>query len=130
MADLDTLKSKYAPVTEAIQSFGDLGATLDSEELDGEKLQLKATVPSKVVANRIWDIIKSVDESYADLDHQMTTSGGDEQPYTIKSGDNLSKISERFYGHANKYNEIAQANNIENPDLIKVGEEIKIPVLS
>ena len=130
MADLDALKSKYAPVIDGIQSFSDLGATLDSVALDGEKLQLKATVPSKVVANRIWDIIKSVDETYSDLDHQMATSGGDEQPYTIKSGDNLSKISERFYGHAGKYNEIAQANNIDNPDLIKVGQELSLPVLS
>jgi nucleoid-associated protein YgaU len=130
MADLDALKTKYAPVIDAINDFSDVGATLGDVSLAGDKLQLKATVPSKVVANRIWDIIKEVDSSYSDLDHQMTTSGGDEQPYTIANGDNLSKIAARFYGHANKYPEIAKANDIDNPDLIRVGQEIKLPVLS
>jgi LysM repeat protein len=130
MADLDALKSKYQPVIDEITSFSDLGSTLTNIDLTDDKLHIKGSVPSAVVNNRVWDVIKSVDASYADLNLELANTGGDEQPYTIKSGDNLSKISERFYGHANKYNEIAQANGLDNPDLIKVGEEIKIPVLS
>jgi LysM repeat protein len=130
MADLDQLKQKYEGVTTTIQEFGDLGATLDQVDLDGEKLHIKASVPSKVVLNRVWDKIKEADPSYADLHHEIATSGGDEQPYTIKSGDNLSHIARRFYGSAEKYTEVAKANNIENPDHIRVGEELKLPVLS
>jgi nucleoid-associated protein YgaU len=130
MADLDALKQKYAPVIEEIQSFSDLGATLDEPSLDGEQLHLKASVPSTVVANRIWDAIKATDATYSDLHHEMTTSGGETQAYTIKSGDNLSKIAKRFYGEASKYNDIAKANNIDDPNKIQVGQELTLTVLS
>ena len=70
MADLDQLKQKYAPVIETIESFSDLGAKVESVSLDGEKLYLKGSVPSQVVANRVWDVIKQVDPQYADLHHE------------------------------------------------------------
>jgi len=129
MADLEQLKSKYAGVTSTIQEFSDLGAKVDQVDPDGEKLHLKGTVPSKVVLNRVWDAIKQADPTYADLHHEITNTGGDEQPYTVKSGDNLSKIAKHFYGNAGKYSEIAKANNISNPDLIKVGQEINLPAI-
>jgi nucleoid-associated protein YgaU len=130
MADLEHLKQKYAGVIITIQGFADLGATVDQIDLDGDKLLLKATVPSTVVANRVWDAIKKADPTYADLHHEIATSGGAEQPHTIKPGDNLSHIAQRFYGAASKYAAIAQANGIADPDKIKVGQTINLPVLS
>jgi nucleoid-associated protein YgaU len=129
MADLEALKQKYAPVIDEIQGFSDLGATLEEPSLDGEQLHLKASVPSTVVANRVWDTIKATDATYSDLHHEMTTSGGDTQAYTIKSGDNLSKIAKRFYGSAGKYTEIASSNNIGDPDKIQVGQELTLSPL-
>jgi nucleoid-associated protein YgaU len=130
MADLETLKQKYAPVIATLQEFGEYGATIDSVDLDGDKLRLKGSVPSEVIANRVWDAIKQCDPTYADLEHQISTSGGAEQPYTIKSGDNLSKVSKLFYGNANKYQQIAEANGISDPNLIRAGQQINVPVLS
>jgi nucleoid-associated protein YgaU len=51
------------------------------------------------------------------------------QTYTVVGGDNLSKIAKKFYGHANRWHEIFQANRdqISNPDLIRVGQVLKIP---
>src|ERR1700761_8434039 len=121
MADLDALKQKYAPVIAMIQKFVPYGATLDAVDLAGEQLHIKATVPSTVVADRVWDAIKKVDPTYSDLKHEIATSGGETQPVTIKHGDTLSAISLLFYGSANKYTEIAKANNISNPDHISVG---------
>jgi LysM domain len=129
MADLEQLKQKYAPVIQAIQGFSDVGAKLESVSLDGEKLYVKGSVPSQVVANRIWDIIKQVDPQYADLHHEIITNGGPNQSYSVKSGDNLSNISKRFYGSANNYPKIAAASNIPDPDKIRVGQELTIPVL-
>jgi len=130
MADLDQLKQKYAGVISTIEGFSDLGANVEQVDLDGEKLHLKATVPSTVVANRTWDAIKKADPTYADLHHEIATSGGAEQPYTVQSGDNLSKIAKRFYGDANKYRDIARANGIDDPDKIKVGQDLSLPVIS
>lgn len=129
MADLEQLKQKYNPVISTINSFAEFGAKVEAVDLAGEQLHIKATVPSKVIANRVWDAIKQVDPSYADLKHEIGTAGGDTQPYTIKSGDNLSKISKLFYGSPNKYPEIAKANGIENPDRIQAGQQINLPAL-
>ncbi len=129
MADLEQLKQKYAPVIATIEKFGNEGAAVEEVSLDGEQLHLKATVPSTVVANRVWDAIKQVDPQYADLHHEIVTAGGAEQPYTIKSGDNLSKISQHFYGSANHYQKIAEANGIADANKIRAGQEISIPVL-
>jgi len=130
MADLNALKAKYAPVIGVIESFSEFGAKLDAVDLDGEQLHLKGSVPSEVIANRVWDVIKQCDPTFSDLHHEIATTGGATQPYTIKSGDNLSKISKLFYGNANKYSQIASANGIANPDLIKAGQQINIPVLT
>jgi nucleoid-associated protein YgaU len=126
MADLNQLKQKYAPVIDTIQSFSAEGATVNNVNLDGDKLLLQASVPSPVVANRVWDAIKQVDPTYADLHHEITTTG-DTQSYTIQSGDNLSKVSKHFYGDANKYEKIAQANGIADANKIRAGQTITIP---
>lgn len=49
--------------------------------------------------------------------------------YTIKSGDSLSKIAKQFYGNAQDWQKIYQANKdkIKNPDLIHPGQTIIIP---
>jgi nucleoid-associated protein YgaU len=130
MADLEQLKQKYNPVIATIQSYAEFGAKVDAVDLAGNQLHLKATVPSQVVANRVWDAIKQVDPTFSDLKHEIITAGGAAQPYTIKSGDSLSKISKLFYGNANKYNEIAQANGIPNPDRIQAGQQINVPPLN
>jgi len=51
------------------------------------------------------------------------------QYYTVKSGDTLSKISKQFYGDANQYNKIFEANKpmLSNPDKIYPGQNLRIP---
>ena len=58
---------------------------------------------------------------------QQPSTGARE--YTIKSGDTLSKIAKQFYGNANDWKKIHEANrvNIPNPDLIRPGQKIIIP---
>ncbi|WP_158792991.1 LysM peptidoglycan-binding domain-containing protein [Granulicella sp. L60] len=130
MADLDQLKQKYAPVIEGIEKFIPYGATLETVDLTGEQLHIRGTVPSTVVANRIWGYIKKCDPTYSDLHHEIGTTGGETQPYTIKSGDTLSAISLLFYGNANKYPQIAQANNIADPNKVPIGTTLQLPVLT
>ena len=128
MADLNQLKQKYAPVLQVMQEFSEYGAKVETVDLAGEQLHIKGSVPSQVIANRVWDAIKQVDPSYSDLKHEITTTGGAEQPYTIKAGDNLSKVSKLFYGTPNHYQQIAQANGISDPNKIQAGQQIKLPV--
>jgi PPM family protein phosphatase len=49
--------------------------------------------------------------------------------YTIKKGDNLFQISKKFYGNANKYKLIMEANNITDENKIIAGQVLKIPAV-
>ena len=52
-----------------------------------------------------------------------------ERMYTVVKGDTLSKIAKTYYGNANKWKLIFEANGdqIKNADLIKPGQVLKIP---
>ena len=52
------------------------------------------------------------------------------QEYTVKSGDSLSAIAQKFYGNAGEWDVIYQANKRiigDNPNMIQVGQTLKIP---
>jgi nucleoid-associated protein YgaU len=51
------------------------------------------------------------------------------QWHTVVSGDNLSKIAKKFYGDANKYPVIFEANKpmLTHPDKIYPGQLLRIP---
>lgn len=49
--------------------------------------------------------------------------------YTVKEGDTLFTISEKYYNDGYKYNEIAKANNIINVDQLEAGQVLEIPKL-
>lgn len=122
MASLDELKAKYQGALDVLSHFGytpEVGQ-------NGDKLQIKCNVTSDVVKNRVWDEIKAADASFADLDVQVTSNGPNDS-YEVKAGDNLSHISKFFYGTPNKYQKIAEANGMDDPDKIKVGQTLVIP---
>lgn len=52
-----------------------------------------------------------------------------EQTYTVQSGDTLSHIAEQFYGTAGAWKQIFEANRdqLDDPDLIKPGQVLKVP---
>jgi nucleoid-associated protein YgaU len=54
---------------------------------------------------------------------------GESRFYTVKSGDTLSKIAREFYGDANAYPRIFEANRpmLKDPDLIYPGQALRIP---
>ena len=51
------------------------------------------------------------------------------QYYTVVSGDTLSKISKQFYGNANQYMKIFDANKpmLKDPDKIYPGQKLRVP---
>jgi nucleoid-associated protein YgaU len=139
MADrFEQLKAKYQSVLNFIQSQG---VQLQNVNMEGDKLLIRATAPSADLKNKVWDQIKLVDPSYSDLiaDIQApaaaaaAAAGGAPssaaRTYTVQPGDSLSKISKEFYGDANKYMKIFDANKdkLTDPDKVKVGTNLIIP---
>lgn len=68
-------------------------------------------------------------QSIVSSTESITGGTGAEQSYTVVSGDNLSKIAKHFYGHANHWHAIYDANRdqLDDPDKIKPGQVLKIP---
>jgi nucleoid-associated protein YgaU len=135
MADLEQLKAKYASVLDKIKEEG---VVLAHCHVQDDKLFLQGAAPSEDAKNAVWNQIKAVDATYSDLTCDLSVDSSLPQPapaataaagqkYTVEPGDTLSKISLKFYGHANDYQKIADANGIENVNLIKVGQELDIP---
>jgi PPM family protein phosphatase len=58
-----------------------------------------------------------------------TTAPVSNVKYTVKAGDNLIKISTKFYNDPNKYQVIMEANGITNADKIMEGQVLIIPNL-
>ena len=56
-------------------------------------------------------------------------SAAEAKYYTVVSGDTLSKISKQFYGNANEYMKIFEANKpmLNHPDKIDPGQTLRIP---
>jgi nucleoid-associated protein YgaU len=131
---LTELRHKYDPVVRVIHARG---ARVRTVEVQGGKLLLRADAPSEEVKNAIWDEIKRIDPAYRDLTAEITVAPGGPAAgasaslgtYTVKKGDTLSKISKQFYGDANAYRRIFDANRdqLSDPDKIQPGQELRIP---
>ena len=136
MDRLEELKGKYASALKKIET---LGVHLTNLHVQENKLFIKGAAPSDAVKNEVWTAIKAVDPTYSDLmaDLKVDTSlpqpaqrqAAPQQTYTVQAGDTLSKISKQFYGDANKYLKIFEANRdqLSDPDKIKPGQALKIP---
>ncbi len=70
-------------------------------------------------------------EGVSAVDDQMTVSRAapPAQFYTVVRGDTLSKIAKQFYGNANDYMRIFEANKpmLTHPDKIYPGQNLRIP---
>lgn len=131
MDRFEDLKSKYQPVLRLIEQ---LGVRLQNLHLEGDKLFIRGAAPSQDIKNKIWDQIKLINPTYQDLTADITIDTSlapppAEKTYSVQPGDTLSKISKQFYGDANKYMRIFEANRdkLDDPNMIRVGQVLKIP---
>ncbi|HYN09882.1 MAG TPA: LysM peptidoglycan-binding domain-containing protein [Vicinamibacterales bacterium] len=129
MATLEQLKTKYAP---ALKTIEEQGVKLQNLHVQDNKLFIKGAAPTETAKGEVWTAIKGVDKTYGDLMADITIDPSlkpKEQAYTVQSGDTLSKISKQFYGNANSYMKIFDANKdqLKDPDVIKPGQVLRIP---
>ena len=129
MATLEQLKAKYQSVIDLAKSRG---VNLKNVHIENDKLLIRGAAPNPDIKNEVWNEIKRVDASYADLTADIGIDPSlpvPEQIYEVAPGDNLSKIAKKFYGDANQYRKIFEANKdtLSDPDKIKVGQKLRIP---
>lgn len=125
-----SVQEKYQALLELANQNG---TTYNLSEADGV-LHIDGNAPSEEAKQQIWDKYNEIDPDYrsGDLVLNITVgadaaAGGGGHTYTVESGDNLTKIGEK-YGLT--WQQIFEANKdqISNPDLIHPGQELKIPI--
>lgn len=144
MPSLDDLKNKYRAALDTIQREG---VRLTHLHVQDNKLFIQGAAPSEQVKNDVWNQIKAVDPNYSDVTCDLSvdpslapqqqtqaaaasaSGGSSNRTYTVKSGDTLSKIAQEFYGNANAYNRIFDANRdkLSDPNKVQVGQQLVIP---
>lgn len=91
---------------------------------------VRGQVQSQADREKIVLAVGNIDH-VAKVDDQLTVSSPEPESkfYTVKSGDSLSKISKEFYGDANQYNKIFEANRplLKDADDIFPGQVLRIP---
>src|SRR5579864_3006157 len=135
MDRFDELKQKYSSVLAVVQQQGVRLAQLHVQD---NKLFMRGAAPSEAIKNALWNQIKAVNPAYDDITADITVDLSLPQPstatpqriYTVKPGDSLSKIAKDFYGNANDYMRIFEANKntLNDPNKIQPGQELVIPV--
>lgn len=121
----------------------DLGVTGLKANVDGKVVTLEGRAVSMEVKGRAMlefnkmvkteNTINRIQVQEAPAPSTLPGPGepaaGDVQTYEVKSGDTLGALAQRFYGKASLYPRIFEANRdiLDNPDLIKVGQKLKIP---
>lgn len=101
---------------------------LQVREQDGV-LYIDGIAPSSAAKDAIWQHYETLNPDFRDSDLVMNLSlaEGAEEIYTVKAGDNLSKIAKNYPGISWKDIYEANSDQIKNPDLIQPGWQLKIP---
>ena len=124
-----SLQEKYQTILELARQNG---TSYDLSEADGV-LHITGTAPSEEAKQQLWDEYNRIDPDYRAGDLMLNVSvgseaaaGGGEHTYTVESGDNLSKIGQK-YGMT--WQQIYEANKdqISDPDVIHPGQQLRIP---
>ncbi len=108
-----------------------LGVENLAVEIVGDKVVLKGKASTPEAAEKailIAGNIKGVGSVEADIAVPESATAA-AQFYTVLAGDTLSKIAKKFYGDANRYQAIFDANRpmLTHPDKIYPGQSLRIP---
>ncbi len=101
--------------------------------LRGDDVVVSGEVENQADSEKIVLALGNV-EGVDTVDNQMTVAipAPEAQYHTVVSGDWLSKIADKYYGDAQKYDVIFEANKpmLKDPDEIYPGQVLRIPIIN
>lgn len=129
--DVDALNAKAAAAIQDYIEKQNLGLTGLQVAFDGAsgKVTLRGSAPSQEVAEKAVLAAGNV-TGVSDVDNQLTfPAEAAAQYHDVVSGDTLSAIAKKYYGDANQYMKIFEANKpmLSDPNKIYPGQKLRIP---
>ncbi len=128
------LNAKAAKAIEAYVATQNLGTQNVQVDYDGSqgKVTVKGEAPTQAAKEKVTLCCGNV-ASVTSVDNQMSVTNPEPeaQYHDVVRGDTLSAIAKKFYGDANKYPKIFEANQpmLSHPDKIYPGQKLRIPAL-
>ncbi len=117
------LADKYQSVVDAANQGG---VTELNVQEQGGVLYITGVAPSDAAKQAVWDARTALDPDMRDSDLVLTLAVSDESFYTVKSGDNMTRIA-RDSGVSLQAFEDANKDVVRNPDRIFPGQKLVIP---
>ena len=128
------LNAKAAKAIETYITAQNLGASALQVAYDGAqgKVTVQGEAPTQAAKEKITLCCGNV-ASVTSVENLMSVSipEPEAQYHDVVRGDTLSAIAKTYYGDANKYPKIFEANKpmLSNPDKIYPGQKLRIPAL-
>ena len=133
-------------VNEAIEKIQGMGLGIDglSASIDGKVVTLTGSAPdmeAKAKAMQYFNEMVETENTFNMITIPAPKPEPEPEPlaeevpaaegriYEVVSGDTLGGIAKEYYGNAGAYMKIFEANRdiLDNPNLIKVGQKLRIP---
>ncbi len=143
-------KSFEDEVEEAMEKIRGMGLGVEglSASVDGKVVTIKGSAPDMDAKAKVMQVFNEMVDTENTFNmisipapepkpepepepepaaEEATTTG--ERVYEVVHGDTLGAVAQKFYGHANAYMKIFEANRdiLDNPNLIKPGQKLRIP---
>ena len=131
-ADVDALEARAArAIKDYVASKGLPAQSLDIDyDANSSTVSVSGTVPDQETREKIVVCCGNV-ANVASVDNKLTVAqqAATAQFHDVVKGDTLSAIAKKYYGDANKYNAIFEANRpmLTSPDKIYPGQKLRIP---
>lgn len=133
--------AKTPPPTDTISSISDVptnnvAATSSPDKTkEEEKTAPQATttqtiiVKSQHLSSQQKEQLLAKSRQWQQLPHGKSIIVGTYASHVVKTGESIPRLAKRYYGSSNYANYIVLFNHIKDPDVIKVGQQIKMPQL-
>ena len=128
------LNAKAAKAIETYITAQNLGASALQVAYDGAqgKVTVQGEAPTQAAKEKITLCCGNV-ASVTSVENLMSVTHPEPeaQYHDVVRGDTLSAIAKKYYGNANKYPQIFEANQpmLSHPDKIYPGQKLRIPAL-
>ena len=116
---IETAKGKLSTINNDEQNIANKG---ESKKSSANETKKQSKDSDKVAANEIKKNSKKKTEKKA-----STETSAKNNYYVVKKGDSLSSISMKLYNTRSYVKKIKKLNNIEDSDMIKVGQKLLLP---
>ena len=132
--DQEALNAKAASAIENYINVQNLGVSNLKVSYDAAlgKVTVTGEAPTQAIKEKVTLCCGNV-SSVTSVDNQMTVLNPEPeaQYHDVVHGDTLSAIAKKYYGDANKYPVIFEANKpmLTHPDKIYPGQKLRIPAL-